>query len=281
MQRPRQPLTGIAQLSEKVSLTVHSTRYAPLHLIRTALGVATVKGKVKAVVDWGKYVLADIQGKPVVAHHGIERSGTNLLREVVEYLGTTIANEQYTSAGAIPGHKHLRLQPDKSTIVSSPENEHQYVPASLSEYNAQMRFPADMRHLVIFKDPANWIVSMNSYAKRAGYPRGGEILDDELLLNRYLTEWSEYYRAWEHLAKANPHQVLMLQYEAWMTNFQETLQQVAKFLSIDTEHLPQSPLEFAVKMSGARDAVVTTISNADLADKVYQSVSWHGFEKFN
>jgi Sulfotransferase domain len=217
----------------------------------------------------------------MVAHHGIERSGTNILEAALHCIGVVTANGFLNDDDNVPGHKHFRIQDGNSSGVMNPIHEHLWSPSTIQEYSENAGLLSTTKHVVIFKDPANWLVSINRYGAEAGWPGGGQILDDPFLRVTYLREWSEYYKAWEAFAQAEPHLVLLVQYEVWMQDFTAGLQRIAEFVGVNGRLKRRSALDIKVYQSGKRSSITFDINNPELAQRVYDEVTWNSFDHFN
>lgn len=225
--------------------------------------------------------VAELLNRPMVAHHGIERSGTNILEASLQSFGIVTANGFLNDEDNVPGHKHFRIQADNSSVVMNPTHEHLWSPGTIQEYSENAGLSRTAKHIVIFKDPANWLVSINRYGAEAGWPGGGQILDDPVLRVSYLREWSEYYKAWEVFAQAEPQLVLLVQYEVWMQDFAAGLQRIGDFVGVSGRLKKQSALDIKVYQSGKRNSITFDINNPELAQSVYDEVTWNSFDRFN
>jgi hypothetical protein len=88
-----------------------------------------------------------------VAHHGLQRAGTNFLLLSLKKIGLRVINE-YDPERNDPTHKHFRWYEEKKKIP--PQISHQYsnnlTVQNISDLNQICRYPKDTRHIVIQKN---------------------------------------------------------------------------------------------------------------------------------
>ena len=160
--------------------------------------------------------------RPVLGHHGIQRSGTNLLRVLLDSSGYLVLNS-LDPARDDPRHKHFRWQPDKATISMDSRYNNGVCVTSTSEVNAFAGYPVGTRHVVIYKHPANWLVSIARWARSNGWvPDDSDPLQDESLLRSWLKDWDAYYSFWVGL-EAQQTGVAVVSYEALMADPERVL----------------------------------------------------------
>ena len=87
-----------------------------------------------------------------VAHHGIQRSGTNDLNSCLQSLGIYPLNA-FDPARNNPRHKHFRWQEDKSTILPMDERYQNNVTVpNIDRLNRRAGYPEGCRQIVINVD---------------------------------------------------------------------------------------------------------------------------------
>lgn len=152
------------------------------------------------------------RGQTVVAHHGIQRSGSNYLLMCLRSLRVPVINSIDPDRSK-PSHKHFRWQADKSTILEQIRDEYgnDLVASSLSEIEAFARYPARCRHIVIRKDEAGWLKSiMNWGLSCQWFADKSEAMQAAPEL---LADFRAYYGVWQSLADENPDTVRVLRFE--------------------------------------------------------------------
>lgn len=157
--------------------------------------------------------------KGQVAHHGIQRSGTNFLSVLLRNNKVHVLNSVDPKRNS-PNHKHFRWQDDKSTILMDARYANSVVVDSIDQVDKLCGYPEQIVHFVIFKPPHTWLPSIERWAVRCGWiPRSAAIFseaDDRPLADHhiaYLREWDSYYLKWHSFQKAAPHRVVLLNYE--------------------------------------------------------------------
>lgn len=152
-----------------------------------------------------RYIACCLNG-PKVAHHGIQRSGTNYICALLIEKGYIVLNK-YTPLRKDCRHKHFRWQSDKETILMNKSFLNDIQISNIKQLNKLAGYPRNTLHIVIFKKPESWIVSIQSWAYKCGWDIQNETLND------YIKEWDEYYSAWEILRDSDPSRVVFINYE--------------------------------------------------------------------
>ncbi|MCA1338158.1 hypothetical protein [Pseudooceanicola marinus] len=151
------------------------------------------------------------RGRYPIVHQGIQRSGTNYLCAVLEIGDYRVLN-RIDPGRSNPRHKHFRWQDDKTGIVMDRRYLNRRHVQGIDEVNRICRYPAEQRHVVLFRRPRDWIdaiyrwgLSNDWFADEAQFVEGG-------LARAYLREWHGYYAKWEEMADRDPERVLILDY---------------------------------------------------------------------
>lgn len=152
---------------------------------------------------------ARAMGRPVVAHHGLQRSGTNFLARALYDLGIPVANLDVIDR-ASPAHKHFRWNRDKATIP--PAIAHQFgndaQAQAIDEVNHSARFPKATRHLVMQKPEAEALASMCNWGRRVDWFAGRH--EALAALPAFQADYHAYYAFWREMAHASPDRVVVL-----------------------------------------------------------------------
>lgn len=184
--------------------------------------------------------------KPVVAHQGIQRSGTNFLCHLLNASGYFVLNEVDPRRDD-PRHKHCRWQTDKASIQMDPRFRHDLQADTLREVNALCGYAPSTVHVVVFKDPASWLASIERWALTSRWisrPLESNCESDRALASRWLREWDAYYNAWLNFAGSDPQQVAFFSYRNLLGSPNSSLQKLSEF----TGHRPDigSPVDLLV-----------------------------------
>ena len=146
-----------------------------------------------------------------IAHHGIERSGTNFLRAILIELKINLIN-QFDPAENHPSHKHFRWYRDKSLIPNMKKSLLNDLTAENIYYiNKICKFFFDTKHIVIKKKKLNAVTSI------ANYFLNQKILHkDENFKNNILSiqkDYVAYYDFWKQINEKDPDSVQIIFYE--------------------------------------------------------------------
>lgn len=172
-----------------------------------------------------------------IAHHGLQRSGTN-------YLCTLLAQADYRVVNRIdpdrtdPRHKHFRWQADKSTIVMDRRYGNALQPASLAEVNALCGYARDMRHVVLFRHPRSWLDAIFRWGLQNGWFASEAEFLSRGLYRAYLAEWHAYYGTWADFAQGDPARVLILGYADLKRDPGAVLARIDAFAGVIRRHPP-------------------------------------------
>jgi hypothetical protein len=138
---------------------------------------------------------------PRVAHHGLQRSGTNVLRAALTDLGVTPLNA-YDGARDAPSHKHFRWQADQSSIVMDAAFVNDVVADDLDAVDRLAGYPAGTRHVVVYKQATPWARSIINWGLRCGWWTD---LDAAVAaLPGSLGEYDAYNEFWQRMERDRP-----------------------------------------------------------------------------
>jgi hypothetical protein len=138
---------------------------------------------------------------PRVAHHGLQRSGTNVLRAALTDLGVTPLNA-YDGARDAPSHKHFRWQADQSSIVMDAAFVNDVVADDLDAVDRLAGYPAGTRHVVVYKRVTPWARSIINWGLRCGWWTD---LDAAVAaLPGSLGEYDAYNEFWQRMERDRP-----------------------------------------------------------------------------
>jgi hypothetical protein len=145
-------------------------------------------------------------GRTLVAHHGVQRSGTNYLLQCLLSLRVPVLNAS-EPAGSVPCHKHFRWQRDKRTIPGFIRRQYHNDLSvdSVVGLDAAAGYPPDTRHLVIRKDEAAWLVSILNWGLRCGWFASKKAGLAEV--PALMADYRAYYDFWQSLAEQEPERV--------------------------------------------------------------------------
>jgi hypothetical protein len=177
------------------------------------------------------YYRCKLQGG-YVAHHGIQRSGTNYLNEWLKLSGCKVINT-YDPKRNDPRHKHFRWQDDKETIVLDKNYKNNVRAVSISELNSICGYKSGTKHIVIYRDPRYWLNGIYLWGIRSGWIT--ESLDQNgiyMFLKGAAAEWLEYYYFWYSIQRINPESVCIISHSA-LINKDDSFNLLVNFLDLD------------------------------------------------
>ena len=146
-----------------------------------------------------------------IAHHGLERSGTNYFRACLLSLDIDVINNIDPQENN-PKHKHFRWYDNKSLIPNFRKQFFNNLTVkSIIDINNICGYPIDTRHLIIKKTTLGALTSLSNYAIRDGWIKNREdvIKNIPLILNDY----KAYYDFWRKMSDMNPSKVQLIFYE--------------------------------------------------------------------
>ena len=162
-----------------------------------------------------------------LAHHGIERSGTNYLRSCLIFLKIDLINEVDGPANN-PHHKHFRWYKDKSLIPKFRSHLLNDINASnLSDVNRVCDYPSDTKHIIIKKTLIRGMTSLANYAVNDNWFKNKEELKKNIPI--ILEDYKAYYNFWEKISRENSNQVVLISYEDLVASSKTLLEVLEKF----------------------------------------------------
>lgn len=148
-----------------------------------------------------------MRGGPSLAHHGIQRSGTNYLLKSLRVLGCLPLN-MFDPARDQPQHKHFRWQSDKSSITLERRFVNTVMVDGLAALDRVAGYPAETRHLVMQKRLDDWCISIVNWGLFCGWwPDVNAALADR---DRIFEEYHYYHVFWHCVADQAPDRVAIL-----------------------------------------------------------------------
>ena len=150
-------------------------------------------------------------GRYPVAHQGIQRSGTN-------YLAAILMDADYLLLNRIdpkrddPRHKHFRWQKDKSTIKMDQRYANDMHASRVAEVNRHANWPEGTRHVVLFRDPRDWLDGIFRWGCANNWFASEEAFVYKGMHTTFLREWDAYYTHWAELAQRDPTEVMIVRY---------------------------------------------------------------------
>lgn len=146
-----------------------------------------------------------------LAHHGIQRSGTNYLLRILIDLNLRPLNA-FDPERSNPKHKHFRWQPEKSSIKIHDVYKNNIVVSSLDALNSVAGYPKTTKHIVIFKPAVPWLASILNWGMVCGwYENIAEATSLESITGA-LGEYDAYYCFWQEVAETNRSSVEILRH---------------------------------------------------------------------
>jgi len=151
-----------------------------------------------------------------LAHHGIERSGSNYLRACLVDLGVDLVNKFDLNEG-VPGHKHYRWYKDKKSIpLFRFQFRNSTIVDNVEELNSCSNFNPGTSHIVIQKDCYKAISSIANFFLRKGLFISVEEAQDNITAIQ--CDYKNYYDFWNELSVNHPEQVQVISYEELSNN---------------------------------------------------------------
>ena len=186
--------------------------------------------------------------KKYIAHHGLQRNGTNFLLHALRHLDVDVINE-FDKKRNKPQHKHFRWYSSKENIPEQIYAEYfnSLIAENVHEVNALCNFPRDTKHIVIYKEENSSIVSVLNWGIRVGWFNSKQDALNSYYL--YKLDYRLYYSFWKKLANHNPDYVQLLSFEKLIESNNEIADILKnldiKFnitdLNLSFKELPQSP----------------------------------------
>lgn len=157
-----------------------------------------------------------------ILHYGIQRSGTNFLKEIIQrdYI-VEINNKEFERAH--PAHKHFRLYNNKS-LIGRPKYVNSLIFPHFDAFEKQLgsEWQAD-GYIVVSKDPYSWNISYANWGKKHKWTSQS---------HSYIEEYNEYYSKWLQFA-AESEKVVLIRYIDLLTNTEKILHLLQKKFNLE------------------------------------------------
>ena len=159
-----------------------------------------------------------ISGKVFLAHHGLQRSGTNYLNECLWLSGNSPINS-FDEKRCSPRHKHCRWYPDKRLIPTYLKKHYgnNFYVNNIYELNKISEYPTNTTHLVIKKEIFSWLASICNWGLDCNWFKDKNAALNNL--DELILDYRSYYYFWESLKKLNNERVFILSFEEISKNF--------------------------------------------------------------
>ncbi len=169
--------------------------------------------------------------KKKIAHYGIQRSGTNYLKEIVrqsyhvEFIDQQIGRKN-------PAHKHFRLY-DNKKIIARPKYKNNLIFPSFEEFIDF--FDKENRPdgcLVISKDPYSWYLSYKKWGRKNKW---------QPLPQSAILEYNEFYRKWlkfDHQSE----KVMMIRYIDLLERPDQVMDRIGDQLDLQVKNQEQDKM---------------------------------------
>lgn len=164
-----------------------------------------------------------IYTSPPLAHHGIQRNGTNFLGLCLIELGVTPVNLGPLSTSD-RRHKHTRwYRRHKVPSFLAGYAARGASPVSVSELNLRAGFKEGTRHLVVKKSMPEALASILNYGLRVGWFQDEN--KAESALPQLASDFEAYHAFWDALQQSTPTLVELISFEkvASASNIREKL----------------------------------------------------------
>ena len=223
--------------------------------------------------------MLNIFKKNKVIIRGIQRSGTNFLEKILSELDTKIINKGNIGRDR-PEHKHFRIQDNKSSIFMDKQYFNSIYVENIQDLNLKSYNKKDIKNILIIKDPVNWILSINRWAKKCNWiPINNDLRNDFELMTKYLKEWDYFHLKWFELSK-DKELILILQWEDLLTNFDNNLKKIIDFVNIKNSNLNLKINDFKnIKLSEDSEILEKEKIDMELSNKIYSLVEFKNFRK--
>lgn len=217
--------------------------------------------------------------KNKVIIRGIQRSGTNFLEKILSELDTKIINKGNIGRDR-PEHKHFRIQDNKSSIFMDKQYFNSIYVENIQDLNLKSYNKKDIKNILIIKDPVNWVLSINRWAKKCNWiPINNDLRNDFELMTKYLKEWDYFHLKWFELSK-DKELILILQWEDFLINFDNSLKKIIDFVDIKNSNLNLKINDFKnIKLSEDSEILEKEKIDMELSNKIYSLVKFKNFRK--
>lgn len=151
--------------------------------------------------------------KKRLLHYGLQRSGTNYLKKILEqHFDVEFINQE--NGRDHPTHKHFRLY-DNKELIGRPNYQNILVYKDFREFEEQITIKDEIAGIIVLsKDPYSWYISYSKWARKNRWPTPP---------HPYLLEYNEFYRKWLQFSKENK-KVLLIRYVDMLSERENLLQ---------------------------------------------------------
>lgn len=184
---------------------------------------------------------------PCLAHHGLQRSGTNYLNQYLLRLKVYPLNS-FDEKRSSPRHKHCRWYSDKRQIPSflAAQYGNDFIVKNLTELNRICGYPSSAAHLVVYKEKRDWLVSILNWSWKCGWFAERRYALDAV--RELSSDYDSYIAFWHHLSASYPRTVRLFTLNEVLANPSAMLS-ILDSIGIKVEcnfdgnfsELPQSP----------------------------------------
>jgi hypothetical protein len=184
----------------------------------------------------------------IIAHHGLQRNGTNYLMECLYTHGLAVANS-YRDRRNLCSYKHYRFYEHKELIPKflKQKSIHKSI-KNIDDINKIAGYPPKTKHIIIKKQQQDSIVSMMNYGLSYGwFENKQEALQSYRVL---LDDYIHYVDFWQRLESINETRVSVLSFEHLIedeSEFYKTLDKLgikySKIKSLKFDRINMSPKE--------------------------------------
>lgn len=145
-----------------------------------------------------------------LAHHGLQRNGTNYLLIRLKSKKIDVINE-LDPARNFPQHKHFRWYSSKKNIPKFIVKQYynNLTVRSVDELNEVCGYPMDTVHIVVQKEIEDAIVSLANWGIRCNWFSNKKNAVENF--QNLKADYVEYYKFWNELAKSEPSRVVVLE----------------------------------------------------------------------
>ena len=217
--------------------------------------------------------------KKKVIIRGIQRSGTNFLENLSQRMNLKVINQGNIPRNS-PKHKHFRVQNDKSSIFMDKQYFNEIYVENIQDLNFLVLKEKKLKNILIIKDPINWILSINRWAKKCGWiSKEKNLTDDFDLMSKYLKEWDNFHLKWLDLAK-DKDQLLILQWENLLTDFHNSLEKIGNFMELKNYNKNLNISDFKnINLSEDSKIQDKEKIKIELSNKIYNLIKFNNFKK--
>jgi hypothetical protein len=152
--------------------------------------------------------------KKKVLHYGLQRSGTNYLRSLLQkFFRVKFLNSNKNRAN--PVQKHFRLY-DEKDIIPEPKYKNNILVLNFKDFEQKLKKSADI-YIVVSKNPYSWLISYENWAKKCDWPE---------VDHHYIQEWNLFYEKWLELA-SQTEKIIFVKYIELIKDLNNELEKIA------------------------------------------------------